>query len=35
MTVAAENVDAQAIIKVSGHKYRWSVGGYDLEIGHV
>ena len=24
----------QAIIKVSGHQYRWLVGGYDLEIVH-
>ena len=23
-----------AIIKVSGHQYRWLAGGYDLEIGH-
>ena len=23
----------QAIIKVSGHQYRWLAGGYDLEIG--
>ena len=26
-------VDAQAIIKVSGHQYQWLAGGYDLEIG--
>ena len=25
---------AWAIIKVSGHHYRWLAGGYDLEIGH-
>ena len=25
---------ARAIIKVSGHQYRWLAGGYDLEIGH-
>ena len=25
---------AQAIIKVSGHQYRCSAGGYDLERGH-
>ena len=25
---------AQAIIKVTGHQYRWLAGGYDLEIGH-
>ena len=25
---------AQAIIKVSGHQYRWLTAGYDLEIGH-
>ena len=24
----------QAIIKVSGHQYRWQAGGHDLEIGH-
>ena len=24
----------QAIIKVSGHQYRWLAGGYDLEMGH-
>ena len=24
-----------AIIKVSGHQYRWLAGGYDLEIGHI
>ena len=24
----------RAIIKVSGHQYRWLAGGYDLEIGH-
>ena len=24
-----------AIIKVPGHQYRWSAGGYDLEIGHL
>ena len=24
----------QAIIKVSGHKYQWLAGGYDLEIGY-
>ena len=23
-----------AIIKVSGHQYRWLAGGYDGEIGH-
>ena len=28
-------MNAQAIIKVSGHQYRWLAGGYDLEIGHV
>ena len=27
-------VGACAIIKVSGHQYRWLAGGYDLEIGH-
>ena len=26
---------ARAIIKVSGHKYWWLAGGYNLEIGHV
>ena len=26
---------ARAIIKVSGHQYRWLAGGYDLEIGHT
>ena len=25
---------ARAIIKVSGHQYRWLAGGYDLEIGY-
>ena len=25
---------ARAISKVSRHQYRWSAGGYDLEIGH-
>ena len=25
----------RAIIKVSGHQYRWLAGGYDLEIGHI
>ena len=25
---------ARAIIKVSGHQYRWLAGGYDMEIGH-
>ena len=25
---------ARAIIKASGHQYRWLAGGYDLEIGH-
>ena len=25
---------ARAIIKVSGHQYRWLAGGYDLQIGH-
>ena len=25
---------AQAIIKVSGHQYRWLADGYDLEVGH-
>ena len=25
---------ARAIIKVSGHQYRWLAGAYDLEIGH-
>ena len=25
---------AWAIIKASGHQYRWLVVGYDLEIGH-
>ena len=25
---------AWAIIKVSGHQYRWLAGGYDLEIGY-
>ena len=25
---------ARAIIRVSGHQYQWSAGGYDLEIGH-
>ena len=25
---------AQAIIKVSGHQYRWLAGGYNLDIGH-
>ena len=25
---------ARAIIKVSGHQYRWLPSGYDLEIGH-
>ena len=25
---------AQAIIKMSGHQYRWLAGGYDLERGH-
>ena len=25
---------SRAIIKVSGHQYQWSAGGYDLEIGH-
>ena len=24
----------RAIVKVSGHPYRWLAGGYDLEIGH-
>ena len=24
----------QAIIKVSGHQYRWLAGGYDLEMQH-
>ena len=24
----------RAIMKVSGHQYRWLAGGYDLEIGH-
>ena len=24
----------QVIIKVSGHQYRWTAGGYELEIGH-
>ena len=24
---------ARAIIKVSGHQYRWLTGSYDLEIG--
>ena len=23
-----------AIIKVSGHQYQWSAGGYDLEMKH-
>ena len=27
-------VGARAIIKVSGHQYRWSAGGYDMEIRH-
>ena len=27
-------VDARAIIKVSGHQFRWSEGAYDLEIAH-
>ena len=26
---------ARAIIKVSGHQYRWLAGGHDLEIGHL
>ena len=26
---------AWAIIKVSGHQYRWLAGGYDLETAHV
>ena len=26
-------IDARAIIKVFGHQYWWSAGGYDLEIG--
>ena len=26
--------DAQAIIKVSGQRYQWLAGGYDLEIGY-
>ena len=25
---------AGAIIKVSGHQYRWLAGGYDLELGY-
>ena len=25
---------AWALIKVSGHQYRWLACGYDLEIGH-
>ena len=25
---------ARAIIKLSGHQYRWLAGGYDQEIGH-
>ena len=27
--------DAQPIIKVPCHEYRWLAGGYDLEIGHL
>ena len=27
-------IQTWAIIKVSGHQYRWLAGGYDLEIGH-
>ena len=28
-----QKAGARAIIKVSGHQYRWSAGGYDPEIG--
>ena len=30
-----EAAGARVIIKVLGHQYRWSAGGYDLEIGHI
>ena len=24
----------QAIVRVAGHQYWWSAGGYDMELGH-
>ena len=34
MLLTGAAVGARAIIKVSGHQYRWLAGGYNLEIGH-
>ena len=37
LTASADDLSltgARAIIKVSGHQYRWLTGGYGLEIGH-
>ena len=33
-TVDLSLAEAQSIIKVLGHRYRWLASGYDLGIGH-
>ena len=33
-TLIIVQVQARVMIKVSGHKYQWLAGDYNLEIGH-